>query len=118
MNVKELRERTGLSQKDFGSRLGLTSQSITKFEAGGNVTETVRRLIRYEFSQFLPEGEGLGVGANDEALKRLGAENEKLQQRVEDLERDKEDLKKDKEMLQLHIETLTSQSSTNKGKIA
>lgn len=118
MDIKKLREKTGLSQKDFGARLGLTSQSITKFEAGGNITETVKKLIRYEFSQFLPEGEGLEIRADHQLYEKLKEENEVLQKRVKDLERDKEDLKKDKEMLQLHIQTLTGERSADKSKIA
>ena len=61
MNVKDLRVLTGLTQKEFGERLGLTSQSITKYESGANVSETVKRLIRYEFSRFLPEEEQLEI---------------------------------------------------------
>ena len=89
MNIKEIRSKSGLSQKDFGARLGLTSQSITKFEAGGNITETVKKLIRYEFAEYLPEEERLfskaGNGtatANATAIKKLQEENEKLREQA------------------------------------
>lgn len=61
MNIKALRELTGFTQKEFGERLGLTSQSITKYESGANVSETVKRLIRYEFSRWLPDDEKLSI---------------------------------------------------------
>ena len=96
MNIKELRARTGLSQKDFGSRLGLTSQSITKFEAGGNITASIQKLIRYEFAEYLPEEErllksGLSEGTfESEEINILKKENEFLKQQVSKV-KDQED---------------------------
>ncbi len=96
MNIKELRSRTGLSQKDFGSRLGLTSQSITKFEAGGNLTDSIRKLIRYEFAEYLPEEErllkpSLSEGTfESEEINILKKENEFLKQQVSKV-KDQED---------------------------
>jgi transcriptional regulator with XRE-family HTH domain len=88
MNIKQLRSRTGLSQKDFGSRLGLTSQSITKFEAGGNITDSIKKLIRYEFAEYLPEEERLSMAGNSEVtvenkeVSILRKENEALKQKL------------------------------------
>lgn len=88
MNIKQLRSRTGLSQKDFGSRLGLTSQSITKFEAGGNITDSITKLIRYEFAEYLPEEERLSMVGNGEItyenkeVSILRKENEALTQQL------------------------------------
>lgn len=45
----------GLSQKEFGLRLDLTSQTINKYEAGRNTSKSIQKLIRYEFAEFLPE---------------------------------------------------------------
>ncbi|MFV8280540.1 helix-turn-helix domain-containing protein [Christiangramia marina] len=83
MDIKLLRSKTGLSQKEFGTRLGLTSQSITKFEAGANITSSIKKLIRYEFAEFLPESERL---VSKEALQQVShdsAEVEKLRQELE-----------------------------------
>jgi len=55
MNIKELREKTGLSQKAFGERLGLSPQSILNYEAGKNVPESIQKLIRFEFEDDLQE---------------------------------------------------------------
>lgn len=96
MNIKELRSKTGLSQKDFGSRLGLTSQSITKFEAGGNLTASIKKLICYEFAEFLSEEERLLTSTKSEVnfenteVKVLRKENEALKHQVA-LVKDQED---------------------------
>ena len=89
MNIKALRTKTGLTQKAFGERLGLTSQSITKLEAGGNITDTLKKLIRYEFAEYLPENERLtatvGNGnatAENETINQLQRENEELKKRL------------------------------------
>ncbi len=96
MNIKELRSKTGLSQKDFGSRLGLTSQSITKFEAGGNITASIKKLIRYEFAEYLPEEERLLISSNSQVTLKnneviiLRKENEALKQQIS-MVKDQED---------------------------
>lgn len=59
MNIKDLRELTNLSQKEFGERIGVKYQTILLYEKGKNVPETVQKLIRYEFAKFLPEEERL-----------------------------------------------------------
>lgn len=49
--IKEIRQKYGLSQQEFGSRLGVTHAHISKIESGKeNPSETLLRLIRYEFS--------------------------------------------------------------------
>jgi transcriptional regulator with XRE-family HTH domain len=103
MNIKELRLLTGLSQREFGERLGLTSQSITKYESGSNVSNTVKKLIRYEFSRYLPEDEKLQIPAlhkdeepKDKSLIPIMANNEiirVLRESINDLKADKEFLK-------------------------
>ena len=48
--IKEIRQKHGLSQQEFGSRLGVTHAHISKIESGKeNPSETLLRLIRYEF---------------------------------------------------------------------
>lgn len=115
MDIKELRGKINITQREFGERLGVQPQTILKYEKGDrNVPESIQKLIRYVFAEFLPEEERLAVAtashptqSQDSPLQELKAENEQLKKRVADLEQDKEDLRKDKEMLQLHIKTLT-----------
>ncbi|MDT0689345.1 short coiled-coil protein [Salegentibacter sp. F188] len=93
MNIKELRAKTGLSQKEFGARLGLTSQSITKFEAGGKVTDTVKKLIRYEFSQHLPEEERLYPVEGEHGKEQISADERRTATKVdspEEIEKERE----------------------------
>lgn len=48
--IKEIRQRYGLSQQQFGARLGVTHAHISKIENGKEVpSETLLRLIKYEF---------------------------------------------------------------------
>lgn len=117
MNIKELRDKTNLSQRAFGKILGLSPQSILNYEAGKNVPETVKKLIRYEFSEYLPENERLHP-KEDKPLKdpdfqyqKEGssgtvAENQRLQQRVAELENDKK-------MLTNYIKSLEHQLGIN-----
>ena len=90
MNIKDLRSKTGLSQKAFGERLGLTSQSITKFEAGGKITKSIQKLIRYEFAEYLPKEERLqSTAGNGDAtvdpttVENLKTENETLRKEAQ-----------------------------------
>ena len=48
--IKAIRQRYGLSQQEFGARLGVTHAHISKIEGGKeNPSETLLKLIRYEF---------------------------------------------------------------------
>ena len=70
MNIKDLRSKTGLSQKKFGERLGLQGQSILLYEKEERkVPASIQKLIRYEFAKYLPETERLypeGIGSNED----------------------------------------------------
>lgn len=49
-SIKAIRQRYGLSQQEFGARLGVTHAHISKIESGKeNPSETLLRLIKYEF---------------------------------------------------------------------
>lgn len=49
--IKEMRKKAGLSQQEFGARLGVTHAHISKIESGKEKpSETLVRLIRYEFN--------------------------------------------------------------------
>jgi DNA-binding XRE family transcriptional regulator len=109
MNIKDLRELTRLSQKDFGKRIGVKYQTILLYEKGKNVPETVQKLIRYEFAEFLPEEERLvsGPGENNggatvdttgiEALKK---ENEALKEKLKNAQRVANLLERNTELLE------------------
>lgn len=120
MKIKVLRAQVDLSQKAFAERLGLTAQTIQKYESGSrNIPDSIEKLIRYEFAEYLTNGEGLTSKKNGNSKVENGetenfkVENETLKKRVKELEQDKADLKRDKEMLQLYIESLTGKSSDN-----
>ena len=62
MNIKELREKINLTQREFGERLGVQPQTVLKWEKGDRkVPEGAQKLIRYEFAEYLPEEERLSV---------------------------------------------------------
>lgn len=49
--IKEIRQQSGLSQQEFGARLGVSHAHISKIESGKeNPSETLLKLIGYEFS--------------------------------------------------------------------
>lgn len=51
LQIKEMRKKAGLSQQEFGARLGVTHAHISKIESGKEKpSETLVRLIRYEFN--------------------------------------------------------------------
>lgn len=89
MNIKVLRARLNLSQKDFGERICVTAQTVQKYESGDrNIPETVQKLIRYEFADFLPEEERLISSSpgqstiKNEDFRKLQDENENLKQQA------------------------------------
>lgn len=98
MKIKVLRAQTNLSQKDFAKRIGLTAQTVQKYESGErNIPDTVAKLMRYEFAEFLPPEERLiatvsnrGATVENEEIKRLRRDSEELQATVKDLEYAKE----------------------------
>ena len=68
MDIKDLRSKTGLSQRKFGERLGLQGQSILLYEKNERkVPESIKKLIRYEFAEFLPQEERLIVTPLEDA---------------------------------------------------
>ena len=120
MKIKVLRAQVDLSQKAFAERLGLTAQTIQKYESGSrNIPDSIEKLIRYEFAEYLTKGEGLTskkIGnskVENGETENFQDENETLKKRVKELEQDKADLKRDKEMLQLYIESLSGKSTDN-----
>lgn len=121
MNIKELRSKTGLSQKEFGKRLGLTSQSITKFEGGGKITETVQKLIRYEFAEYLPAEERLTAGvaagtapAHSRELEQCLEEKTALQDQLKELPH----LQEQNQLLKRTVELLEDQVGLYKERVS
>lgn len=106
MKIKELRSLTGLSQKDFGERIGLRPQSIMKYEKEiREVPDTVKRLLRYEFAEYLPEESRLIATPTDAAQKMNFEEMRKL----EILNQERNSFKKD---LEHALDTIQLQNKT------
>lgn len=94
MNIKVLRAKTDLSQKTFGERICVKAQTVQKYESGErNVPDSIQKLIRYEFAEYLPEEERLIPGAEpsnnsnatvkNEEFENIRLERDKLLQDVE-----------------------------------
>lgn len=70
--LKKLRKRTGLSQKAFGDRLGVTDAAICAIEKGRrNLTEQMARSICHEFNvnyEWLKYGIGEVFAVTPESL--------------------------------------------------
>ncbi len=112
MDIKELRLKTGLSQREFGERLGLTSQSITKYEGGAKISTSVQRLIKYEYAKYLPENERLKI---DQGIVKQGFKDSKedylrYEEKVLQLENLIAELKRDKDQLYDLIKHFTGKS--------
>ncbi len=97
MNIKDLRAKTGLSQRKFGDRLGLQGQSILLYEKEERkIPEYILKLIRYEFAEYLSEDERLisvgnqGTIEENEEFQKLKNENEDLKATAKDAEHLKE----------------------------
>lgn len=60
--IREERERAGLTQTDLGKLVGVTQQSVQKWERGGNIT--AKRLERVADALHLPVGVLLGEPIN------------------------------------------------------
>ncbi len=93
MNIKVLRAKANLSQKEFGSRICVKGQTVQKYESGErNIPDTVKKLIQYEFAEFLPEEdrlypEGAAIkpqlsNEEKEEYRDLKKENEALRNEV------------------------------------
>lgn len=70
--IKSLRKALGLSQRDFGARLGVTDSAISIIESGRrNITEQMEKAICREFNvnyDWLKDGEGEMFDAVPETL--------------------------------------------------
>lgn len=74
--IKDLRKSVGLSQDDFGSRLGITGGGVSKLENGTrNVTEQMIKAICREFNvnyAWLKEGIGeMFISSDDSVANRI-----------------------------------------------
>jgi len=100
MNIRELREKSGLTQTEFGKRIGVQYQTVLLYEKGGKVPETVKKLIQYEFGKFLPEEEQLSSDLETEYSRESSLEIKRFQERIAELEKFNEELKAKVENLQ------------------
>lgn len=60
--IKELRKTLGMSQEDFGRKLGITKSAVSRMELGRyDITDTLIKLVCTEYSvEFIWLTEGLG----------------------------------------------------------
>jgi transcriptional regulator with XRE-family HTH domain len=120
MELFALLKKSGLNTKEISQRLHLGIRTVQNYANGSQeIPEYIKKLIRYEFAEYLPKEEGLvskKIGNSEVGngeTENFKEENETLKKRVKELEQDKADLKRDKEMLQLYIESLTGRSTDN-----
>ena len=122
MEIKVLRVKAGLSQKEFAERIGLTAQTVQKYESGErNIPVTVQKLIRYEFAPFLPEEERLfaepGTPYEKEAnqeLQKCLKENDSLRNQVKELPH----IKEQNNLLRRTVELLEDQVKMYKDRLS
>lgn len=55
MDIKSYRERTGLTQADLASRLGLTQSTVSRFETGALAVDARTRLALEAIEAALPK---------------------------------------------------------------
>ena len=119
MNIKEIRFKVNLTQKEFADKICLKAQTVQKYESGErNIPESIKKLIRYEFAEHLPPEEALfskaenavATGANAR-VKELEKENHELLLKIQRLEKREKELERDKNILQGVVESLTAGSS-------
>lgn len=121
MEIRVLRAKANLSQKEMAERMGLTAQTIQKYESGErNIPATVQKLIRYEFAQFLPEKERLIAEpvvdyeqGKSQELKKCLEENNILQDQLKDLPH----LKEQNHLLRRTVEILEEQIELYKERV-
>ncbi len=92
LNIRGLRKASNLTLEEFAQRLGIKRyQTVSKYEKEPDkIPETIQKLIRYEFAEYLPEEERLTVhveAKEDSADYSL----------IEDLKKENEYLKRDLE---------------------
>lgn len=86
MNIKQLRKVADLTQRELGERLGVQSQTILKYEKEERkIPESIQKLIRYEFAEFLPEEERLIPGAQPPGSGETTVNNEEVKRLKEEL---------------------------------
>ena len=70
--VKEIRKRNQLSQKEFGAKLGVTHAHISKIESGKeNPSETLLKLIAYEFNLIEFRGSNVDTDLSRNTIKNI-----------------------------------------------
>lgn len=88
--IKELRQQLGLSQDEFGARLGVTNAAISRLESGArSVTEQMALAMHREFGasySWLTTGDGPMFDNGEEAVlhamvdRVMASENERVKQ--------------------------------------
>ena len=115
MILTDLLENPAITTKIVSERLCIGLRTVQNYANGTQkIPDPIVKLIRYEFSAYLPKGEGLVTETakepdfqyKKEAPNGTDAENQRLQQRVAELENDKK-------MLTNYIKSLEHQLGIN-----
>ncbi len=53
IDVKRLRRKTYLNQANFGAKLGVTKQAVSKYENGTKIPKTMEILIKEVYKKYL-----------------------------------------------------------------
>lgn len=105
--IKQLRERSGLSQEELGNRMGVTKSYISKLENGKKKLNKYDRILQVanalnvHISEIIPDEEKLRVSVDDEEwsflLGELKAEGLTAEQVREYVKIAKKHIKRDEE---------------------
>lgn len=64
INVKEIRERMGLSQTEFAKMLGVHMRTVQNYEAGGIIPESKYEILRMYEKKAISENKSSNVVSN------------------------------------------------------
>jgi DNA-binding transcriptional regulator YiaG len=54
MNIKKIRERSGLTQEEFAVKIGMNRKTLSSYETGQNeVPEPIQVLVKLVYNEYL-----------------------------------------------------------------
>lgn len=98
LDLNQLLKHPKINTKIISERIHVGLRTVQNYANGSQqIPEPIKRLIKYEFSDYLPEGEGLiKPNSNDDQeefknqkVSDLEVKNANLQKRIDELENDK-----------------------------
>lgn len=108
--LQKLTKDLGISTKEISTRLEIGLRTVQNYISGKqDIPDSTKKLIRYEFAEFLPEEERLvsGPGENNggatvdtTAIEALKKENEALKEKLKNAQRVANLLERNTELLE------------------